>query len=67
MKGRNEITMNQATMIDAVQEYLSKRMPTTPLKVESVKTSKDDRGTYSSKSEEFTVNVDCTGEAAKVL
>lgn len=43
MKGQNEIRFNQATIVDAVQEYLAKRYTPTP-KVESVEWKSESRG-----------------------
>ena len=37
MIGTNELRLNEATMIEAVQEYLDKRMPTATPKVASIK------------------------------
>ena len=37
MKGTNALRLNEATMIEAVQEYLQKRMPTATPVVVSVK------------------------------
>lgn len=37
MKGKNELTLNQTTMRDAIQEYLCKRLPATPVQVTGVK------------------------------
>ena len=61
MKGRNELVLNQATMIDALEEYLRKRMPGTPLKVESVKAAASDRCRTSFEDGCFTVGV-ATGD-----
>jgi hypothetical protein len=36
MKGSNELRLNEATIIEAVQEYLDKRLPTTPVVVKSI-------------------------------
>lgn len=42
MKGNNTLTLNEATMIEAVQEYLAKRMGATYVpKVTSVKPAAD--------------------------
>ena len=42
MKGNNTLTLNEATMIEAVQEYLTKRMGSTYVpKVTSVKPASD--------------------------
>jgi hypothetical protein len=43
MKGNNELRLNQATLIEAVQEYLAKRYTPTP-KVNSVELSKEGYG-----------------------
>jgi pantoate kinase len=62
MKGSNEIVLNQETMQEAVLEYLTKRMPTTPLKVESVKAKESGSG-YGSSNASFTVVVVAVAEA----
>lgn len=36
MKGNNELVLNESTIIEAVQEYLDKRMTTFAPKVKSV-------------------------------
>lgn len=43
MKGNNELRLNQATIIEAVQEYLAKRYTPTPF-VKSVAMSKESYG-----------------------
>lgn len=43
MTGRNNIMLNQASMNEALEEYLNKRMPEVPLKVEEV-THDDNEG-----------------------
>ena len=37
MKGTNLLQLNEATMIEALQEYLAKRMPTNTPVVQSIK------------------------------
>ena len=54
MKGNNELKLNEATIIDAVQEYLDKRY-TPKVVVTSVKETSN-----SSYSAEFTVKVEET-------
>ena len=41
MKGNNEIKLNQATMIDAMQQWLDSVMPNNAPKVTAVKVSDD--------------------------
>ena len=41
MKGNNEIKLNQATMIDAMQQWLDSVMPENTSKVSAVKLSDD--------------------------
>lgn len=52
MKGNNKLELNEATMIDAIQEYLNKRMTIHAPKVTSVKSSKEGL------SDGFTVTVE---------
>ena len=40
MKGNNELHLNEATIIEALQEYLARRMPTTAQRVKSVEPRK---------------------------
>lgn len=44
MTGRNKIVLNQASVNEALEEYLKKRMPVTPLKVEEVSYGRGDEG-----------------------
>lgn len=41
MKGTNELNLNETTMIEAVQEYLNKRMSTYAPTVTSVKAGRN--------------------------
>ena len=40
MKGNNQFDLNEATLIEAVQEYFDKRMPIYGVVVKSVKSSR---------------------------
>ena len=55
MKGTNEMTLNEQTLVDAMQEYFDKRI-TPKIVVKSVKPRSSTGGTYSSETS-FTVLV----------
>jgi hypothetical protein len=59
VKGTNELTLNQETVCEAIQEYLSKRMPTTALRVTKVVEDRrsDRHSGYESSSAGFVVTI----------
>ena len=48
MIGDNELRLNQATMVQAVQEWLDKRMPDVKPKVISISLTSDSKSSYGS-------------------
>ena len=64
MKGTNEMTLNEETMIEAVQEWLDKRWSDPRPIVKSVKPEKSEQGvTYDGKSTAFVVVLEATDKA----
>lgn len=61
MRGNNSLTLNQATMIEIVQEWIDRNIPSKPLRVTQVGVSTRTTGSAT----EFTVDLAERVEAEK--